>query len=71
MIRYRLDLFIKHESLTEFGEGNKISFPVFIRSVQTKIPMLALYQDQLLEAFASNFNPEKVYPKVICGVVVD
>lgn len=45
IIKYRLDLFIKHESITEFGQGNLISFPILIRSVQTKLPVLKLYQD--------------------------
>jgi hypothetical protein len=71
MISYRLDCFIKHESRTEFGEGNKVSFPIVIRQVATKLYILKLYQDQLLEAFASEFNPTNTYPMVICGVTVD
>jgi len=30
-IKYKLDLFIKHKSKTEFGQGNAVSFPIVIR----------------------------------------
>lgn len=33
-IHYRLDVFVKHQSKTEFGMGKFISFPIKIRSMQ-------------------------------------
>lgn len=42
MIKYRLDLFIKHKSKTEFGQGNFVSFPIVIRQKAHVIPQLAL-----------------------------
>jgi len=33
VIKYKIDLFIKHKSMTEFGQGNFVSFPITIRSV--------------------------------------
>lgn len=39
-VKYRMDLFIKHSALTEFGQGNFVSFPITIRSVAHKIKVL-------------------------------
>lgn len=40
MIKYRLDVFIKHKSMTEFGQGNFVSFPITVRSVGQNIRVL-------------------------------
>jgi hypothetical protein len=39
-IHYRLDVFVKHLSKTEFGMGNFVSFPIKIRSLPFKMPLL-------------------------------
>ena len=69
VIKYKIDLFIKHKSMTEFGQGNFVSFPITIRSVAQKIPVLEKYQTQLLKAFANGFNPTKINPLVACGII--
>ena len=61
-------MFVKHNSVTEFGKGNFVSFPIRIESNIQDIPVLKDYQDQLVEAFACNFNPSKVHPKILLTV---
>ena len=48
-------MFVKHKSMTEFGQGNYVSFPVKIKSKATDIPILQCYQDELIAAFANPF----------------
>jgi hypothetical protein len=45
LIKYRIDIFIKHRSKTEFGKGNFISFPVIIKQPPCSLPGLKDYQD--------------------------
>ena len=71
MIKYKLDLFIKHKSMTEFGQGNFVSFPIIVRSVAHNIRVLKDYQDQLIEAFASDFKPHTTAQKVSCGIFLN
>ena len=54
-VHYRLDVYIKHQSKTEFGMGNFVSFPIKIKSMPLKLPMLKEYQQELLNTFAFRF----------------
>lgn len=45
LVKYRLDVFIKHRSKTEFGQGNFISFPIIIRSLGCEAKELKEYQE--------------------------
>lgn len=72
MVRYKLDLFIKHKSKTEFGQGNFVSFPITIRNGKsTEIPHLRELQQTLLFNMAPHFEPQTVWPHVICEICLN
>jgi len=73
MIKYRLDLFIKHKSKTEFGQGNFVSFPIVIRQKAHVIPQLALIQEHLVALLTGlkPFDPHTVHPHVTCGICLN
>ena len=39
-VEYRLDVFVKHLSKTEFGQGNSVSFPIQVKNTATNIDWL-------------------------------
>jgi len=49
-IEYRLDVFIKHQSKTEFGMGNKLEFPIQIHSYVYKVPFMSTKETTWLMA---------------------
>ena len=42
-LEYRLDVFIKHQSKTEFGMGNFVSFPIKLKQHRWNLPILFEY----------------------------
>lgn len=68
MIRYRLDLFIKHKSKTEFGQGNFVSFPILIRQKQQVVPPLKVLQELTNAVLGKDFKPHTTWPLVMCGI---
>lgn len=57
-IHYKLDIFVKHQSTTEFGQGRHVTFPIKIKQSSNRLQTANDYQKQLLNAFIpQEFEP--------------
>ena len=68
-IEYGVDIYVKHQSKTEFGQGNFVTFPIEVRKIEIDLPwapqkLQTWLQDQKIDSWQPTVSQDQVYLSV-------